>query len=85
MINNIWILLGIVAAILLGVFWNRRNAVWGGLTLGIAGGFISAIFFTFRDNGFEWYIIGKIAIAGTLLGFIAELIGRVSDYLKRKS
>lgn len=85
MINNIWILLGIIAAILLVVFWNRRNAVWGGLTLGIVIGFIVAIFLTFRGSGFDWFLIGKIAIVGTLLGFIAELLGKVSDYLKRKT
>ena len=31
---DIWKLLVIIAAILLVIFWRRRNAVWGGLILG---------------------------------------------------
>jgi hypothetical protein len=85
MINNIWVLLGFIAIILLAAYWNNRNSVWGGLTLGIAIGFVVAIFIVFRGKGFDWHIIGKIAIVGTLLGFVAELLGMASDYLKSKT
>jgi hypothetical protein len=78
-------MLGIIAAILLIVFWGRRSAIWGGLTLGIVIGFIAAIVFAFRGSGFDWYIIGKVAIVGTLLGFIAELLGKVSEHFRRKT
>jgi len=85
MINfNIWIVLGIITVILLAVFWKIRNAVWGGLTLGIIIGFILAVFFLLNGSGFDWYIIGKIAISGTILGFIAELLGKFSDFIENK-
>jgi len=82
---NIWILFSIIAAMLLVVFWRRRNAVWGGLTLGIIVGFITAIFFAFKVGGFNLFIVGKFAVVGTLIGFIAELLGKASDHLKRKN
>lgn len=82
---NIWTFLSIITIVLLVVFWNKRNAVWGGLTLGIVIGFIISSLFVFRGEGFDWHIVGKTAVVGTLLGFIAELLGRVSDYLRRKT
>lgn len=85
MTNNTWIIFGILAVILLAVYWNRRNAVWGGLTLGIIAGFIAAIFFAFKGGGFTFSIVGKFAVVGTLMGFITELLGKVSDRLKRKN
>lgn len=82
--KTIWKILGIITAVLLIVFCRRRSAVWGGLTLGVIIGFIVAIFFVFKGSGFNWYIIGKGAIAGTILGFIAELLGMASDFIKKK-
>jgi len=80
---NVWIILGIVSLFLLIPFWHRRNAVWGGLTLGLIAGFIVAIFFIFKGAGFNWYIIGKGAIIGTISGFIAELLGTLGDLIKK--
>ena len=86
MINfYIWTILGIITAVLLIVFWKKQNAVWGGLTLGIIIGFIIALFFISKGNNFDWYIIGKSAVIGTLLGFSAELLGKVVDYIKKKN
>jgi len=78
----IWTILVITALILLVVYWNigRRNAVWGGLTLGIIVGVLWKIF-----GGTDWYIVVKVTTIGTLLGFGAELLGMVADYLKRKT
>ena len=85
MINfYIWAILGIISIILLIVFWRGRNAVWGSLTAGIIIGFIIAIVYVFRGDGFSWFIIGKAAIIGTMAGFAAELLGMVSDYFKNK-
>jgi len=78
-----WGILGIASAILLIIYWRGRNAVWGGLTLGIIIGFIVAIVFMFRENGFNLLTVGKGAIAGTILGYLAELLGKVSDLLKK--
>ena len=80
MTSTIWIILGVASVILLVFYWNRRNAVWGGLTIGAIIGFAVAIF----GSGFNWYTIGKIAIVGVMLGFGAELLGLLSDYLKKR-
>ena len=85
MTSTIWIILGIAALILLAFYYNRRNAVWGGLTIGVIIGFMVAIFFVFKESGFNWYIIGKIAIVGVMLGFTAELLGTFSDHLKKRT
>lgn len=75
----IWTILVVVVLILLAMYWNSRNAVWGGLTLGIIIGVLWKIF-----GGTDWYIVVKVATVGTLLGFGAELLGMVSDRLKKK-
>jgi Na+/proline symporter len=81
---NIWTILGIITIVLLILFWRKRNAVWGGLTIGIIIGIIVALFYLFKGNGFNWFVIGKGAIAGTMLGFVAELLGKISDLIKKK-
>lgn len=83
--STIWMILGVASLILLAFYWNRRNAVWGGLTIGIIIGFIVAIFSVFKGSEFHWYTISKIAIVGVMLGFAAELLGMLSDYLKKKT
>ena len=86
MINfNTWTILGIITVVLLIVFWRKRNAVWGGLTIGIIIGFIVAIFYLFKESGFNWFIIGKGAILGAMAGFIAELLGKISNFIKKKN
>jgi 4-hydroxybenzoate polyprenyltransferase len=82
---NIWVILGITAVILLIIYWRKRNAIWGGLTLGIVVGFIVTVVFAFKGQGFDWSLIGKFTVIGTLVGFLAELLGKFSDYLKKKS
>jgi len=81
---NIWIFLGIIALILLIIYWWSRNAVWGGLTIGIILGLIIAILYLFRGHGFNWAIVGKGATLGTLVGFGAELLGKISDFIKKR-
>ena len=83
MINlDIWILIVISNAILLLIFWRGRNAVWGGLALGLTTGIILAIFFTFKSSFFDWHIVLKGAILGTISGFIAELMRLVAEHIK---
>lgn len=74
----IWTILSVISLILLAIYWNSRNAVWGGLTLGIIVGVLWKIF-----DGIDWYVIVKVTTVGTLLGFGAELLGILSDYLKK--
>ena len=80
MISTIWIILGVISLILLVFYWRTRNAVWGSLTAGM----IIGILWKFI-GGTDWYIVIKVATVATLLGFGAELLGMLSDYLKRKS
>ncbi|OGY98355.1 MAG: hypothetical protein A2681_00535 [Candidatus Liptonbacteria bacterium RIFCSPHIGHO2_01_FULL_56_18b] len=79
MTDTIWIILGIASLILLAFYWNRRNAVWGGFTIGIIAGLVIALF-----SGFDWYIVGKGAISGTIIGFGAELLGKISDKMRNR-
>ena len=76
----IWTILAVIALILLAIYWNSRNAVWGGLTLGIIVGLLWKFI-----GGTDWYILVKVATIGTLLGFGAELLGMLSNHLKKKS
>lgn len=82
---NVWTILGVLTLVLLIIFWAKRNAVWGGFTTGIIIGFIITLFFAFKGDGFNWYIIGKGAISGAMVGFVAELLGKVSDFFKQKN
>lgn len=74
-----WTILEILTVILLIAYRHNRNAVWGGLTIGVIVGFIVAIF-----SSFELTNIIKVGVAGTLIGFVAELLGMLSDYLRKK-
>lgn len=70
MTNNIWIILAILSvAVLIIYFQQGRNAVYGGLTIGVIIGLIITLFI-----GFNWSIIGKAAIIGTITGFVSELL-----------
>ena len=80
---NIWIILGTVSVILLIIYRGSRNAVWGGFTLGIIIGIIIAVFYLFKGNNFDWIIVGKGTISGIIIGFLAELLGKVSDKIKK--
>ena len=77
-----WIVLAVVAAISLIVFFMRGpNAVWGGATLGLIVGFIVALV----GDGFDWSIIWKGIVVGTLFGVVAELLAEASKRLRRES
>lgn len=78
----IWIILGIISILLLVFYYNKKNAVWGGLVIGIILGLITAIIMYFQGSGFNWSIIGKFVVVCTLIGFGAELLGKIGDSLK---
>ena len=78
-----WFSLSIITGILLIIFWKGPNAVWGGITFGIIGGFIIAIIFLFAGKGFLWSTVGKGIVIGVLLGFGAELLGKLSNRMKK--
>lgn len=82
---NIWLIWGIVVIVMLIAYRQKQNAVWGGLTIGIISGFVIAFVFVFKGSGFDWLIIGKSVIIGALLGFAAELLGKVSNLIRRNT
>lgn len=83
-IVNIWNILGVLAVILLIIFFNRgRNAVWGGLTLGIIIGLAITIISSVNGNGFNLSILKNSSITGVVLGFLAELLGIFSNKLTK--
>jgi type III secretory pathway component EscS len=79
-----WLFLTILSVVLLVIYFHSRNAVWGGLIIGVIIGLIIAFIGSFRGNGFNWLIVKRIAIIATLLGFGSELLGMISDKLKHK-
>lgn len=82
--NLFWIILGVIVVTLLFLYWRTRNAVWGGLTIGLIVGVVISVVPLFGGGSFDGYIIVKGAIIGTILGLVAELLGKISDYLRRK-
>ena len=84
-IDIIWEIFGIITVVLLIIYWRKRNAVWGGFTIGIIIGLIVSIFYLFQGNGFDWLIISKGAILGAMIGFVAKLLGNASDFIKNKT
>ena len=76
-----WEILTTIAAISIIVsFFRKQNAIWGGATIGLVLGIVIAVF-----NKFNWSIIYKAIVIGIIVGLIADLLGMISDLLKKKS
>jgi len=78
-----WKILAIISLIGLLLFWRKKSAIWGGLTMGLFIGLIVAIIYLIKGGGFDWKIIGKGIIVGTLCGIFVQILGMISDKLKR--
>jgi Na+/proline symporter len=83
--TSLWPPLGLLCIVLLVVYWRNRNAVWGGLSIGIVVGLLTAVGFAIWGDGFSWRVVAKISIVVTLLGFGAELLAKTSNYVRRRS
>jgi hypothetical protein len=70
-----WKILGGVAIIFLIIFWNSRNSIWGGFTVGGIIGIVAAFF---KEGKYDWSYVAKYAIIGVLVGFIADFLGWIS-------
>lgn len=81
---GIWEILTVISVICLIIFWRGKNAVWGGLTLGVFIGLVIALIYLFKGDGFIWKIVGKGLVIGTLAGTVSELMGSIGDRLKNK-
>lgn len=80
---NVWTVLSILVVVLLIKYFGKRNAVWGGFTMGTIIGFIISLFYIFKGDGFIWTIIGKGSVIGSLAGFMTELLGKISNKEKK--
>jgi len=74
----LWWILAAIAAY--GLFaYEGRTAVGGGLTLGLIVGVLLALFW----RGADWWIVGRAAVVGCLIGFAFELLPRLFAKLAR--
>ena len=80
-----WKIIGVIAVILLIInFRKGQNSVWGGISLGAIVGFIITVILAFMGKGFNWFVILKAVIVGTIIGFLADLLGEVPKLFKRR-
>ena len=81
--GTLWTTLGIVAAVLLFIFWGRRSAPWGGLTFGIVIGLAITVVRLIGGKSFSVSIILRSAIACVVVGGLAELLSWSGSQIKR--
>ena len=62
---------------LIAFFSKAKNAVWGGLSIGVVVGIILGLVYVFKGSGFNWKLFKKALIVGVLLGGFAELIALI--------
>jgi Na+/proline symporter len=79
-----WIVLSIVSVALLSIYWRFRNAVWGTMLAGLVIGLIVSVISYFVSGSFIFSFLWKGVVVGTLTGFCFELLGKLSDKLKKK-
>lgn len=81
---DIWKILAIISIAGLIIYRKKKNAVWGGFTAGLIIGFIIALIYLIKGDGFQLKIIAKGIVIGSLCGIVTEILGLLSDKLKRK-
>lgn len=81
---NIWTVLGVISIVLLVISWKKRNAIWGGLTLGILVGLIIILVKYFTGSVLNWIVVVKSAVVGSLIGFVAEVLSILAGRLKKR-
>jgi hypothetical protein len=75
----------ILAAILLIIYARGKNPVWGGLTIGAVLGLLIVGYQLLSGIGFYGVIIIRLATYGVLIGFLADLSGKLVDKLRGKN
>jgi len=69
----LWWILAVIAAVGLIAFAKGANAVWGTATLGLIVGIPLAICWP----GATWWIVGRAAVVGALIGLAFEILPRI--------
>jgi hypothetical protein len=76
-----WLISAAGIAALKYYFFQGRNAVWGGATIGAIVGVVIAVV----RPGFDWGVVGHSIVIGGFAGLVAEFLGWIGDHLKRGS
>jgi hypothetical protein len=80
---GLWKILGLIAITALVIFRKSKNSVWGGMTMGAIIGIVIAAVKYFSSNIFNWSFVGKSMVIGILIGVFAEILGKLSNNLKK--
>ena len=76
---DILLILTIISAVALVLFFFKgQNAVWGGATIGAIIGLVVGLITGDVVRGLQWGFT-----IGTVVGVVAELMGMMSDKVKR--
>ena len=81
---NTWTVLGIIALIGL-IFFYKKKAAWGGLTLGAIIGFIIAVILMVKGQEFQGNYVEEAAIIGAFIGIIISIIQRIRNKQKHST
>jgi uncharacterized membrane protein len=79
-----WIILGSISLILIFVYWRKRGAACGGLTLGMIVGVIITIIRLIKGDGLSWVVFCKVLIVGVIIGVLSEWLGLATDRWRKK-
>jgi len=63
----------IVAILMLLLYWDGPNAIWGGASLGFLIGVVVALF----CDGFDWWLVAKSVAVTILIGTVVEFVYRL--------
>lgn len=78
-----WTGLGIIAIVILLLYWRGPNPVWGVATAGALIGVVVALF-----AGFRWYIVWRAIVVATIVGIVLEgvnlLVNKLAAYLHKR-
>lgn len=75
----VWTILSVIVVVSLVVFFNSRNAVWGGATFGLIIGVIVA----FVRDGFLLSTLWKGVVVGVIVGVVSEVVPRLAQRGRR--
>jgi hypothetical protein len=80
-----WFILGVLAFISLVVsLFIGKNAIWGGLFIGLVAATLWTIIKMIQGHSFPFYHAGKIVTIAILAGALLEICSRISSWMMRK-